>query len=87
MNSKAEFPWPRVLTVEPLSDYKIRITIAGQENFLLNLKNLIMKRDAYWRLRKEKYFRQVGIDSAGALCWPGGEDLAPEALERYRVEN
>ena len=28
-------------------------------------------------------FRQVSIDPIGGICWPEGEDLAPDGLERY----
>jgi len=83
MSLKSNPPWPSVQTVEAMSNFQIKVTTAGKEILILNLKNLIMSRDVYWRLRNEKYFRQVSIDEAGALCWPGGEDLAPEAMEKY----
>ena len=31
-------------------------------------------------LRDEGVFRQVRIDEFGAVCWPNGPDLAPDAL-------
>jgi len=33
-------------------------------------------------LRDEAYFRQVGIDEFGVICWPNGADLAPDALHQ-----
>lgn len=49
----------------------------------LDLEHLIKHREAYWRLRHERYFRQVSVDPLGGICWPEGEDLAPESLARY----
>ena len=51
----------------------------------MNLEPLIQGRDAYGRLRQERYFRQVSIDPIGGICWPEGEDLAPDGLERYVI--
>ena len=31
-------------------------------------------------LRNPKVFNQVQIDEYGAICWPNGADLAPDAL-------
>jgi hypothetical protein len=31
-------------------------------------------------LRDEAVFRQVTIDEYGAVCWPNGPDLAPDAM-------
>ncbi len=31
-------------------------------------------------LKDVRYFNQVGIDEFGAICWPNGADLAPDAL-------
>jgi hypothetical protein len=31
-------------------------------------------------LRDPEIFSQVGLDEFGAICWPNGADLAPDAL-------
>jgi len=31
-------------------------------------------------LKNAKVFAQAGIDEFGAICWPNGADLAPDAL-------
>lgn len=83
MNSPIDFPWPRVIRVEPLHDQRLKVQLASGEERLLDLSDLLRRREAYWRLRHPRYFRQVGIDPLGGLCWPEGEDLAPDGLERY----
>jgi hypothetical protein len=84
MNSALETPWPRVVAATPLEQRRVRVLLNSGEQWLIDLDPLIQRRDAYWRLRQDRYFRQVGIDPLGALCWPEGEDLAPESLVRYR---
>jgi len=72
-----------VIRVEPLEAWRLRIWLASGQELLLDLSDLIDRREAYWRLRHPRYFRQVAIDPLGGLCWPDGEDLAPDGLERY----
>jgi len=83
MNSPTDFPWPRVIQVDPLDRQRLRVRLSSGEERLLDLTDLLDRREAYWRLRQPRYFRQVGIDPLGGLCWPEGEDLAPDGLERY----
>jgi len=85
MNSPTDFPWPRVIRVDPLDGQRLRVRLASGEEQLLDLTDLLCRREAYWRLRHPRYFRQVAIDPLGGLCWPEGEDLAPDGLERYLI--
>ena len=84
MSSAAESPWPQVIEATPLERHRLRVSLKSGEQWPIDLDPLIQRREAYWRLRQERYFRQVQIDPLGALCWPEGEDLAPESLARYR---
>jgi hypothetical protein len=84
MSLVAETPWPRVIKATPLEQHRLQLLLNSGEQWLIDLDPLIQRRDAYWRLRQERYFRQVSTDPLGALCWPEGEDLAPESLARYR---
>jgi hypothetical protein len=86
MNSAVDTPWPQVLEATPLEQHRLRVLLKNGERWLIDLAPLIQRRENYWRLRQERYFRQVGIDPLGALCWPSGEDLAPESLARYRCQ-
>ena len=75
--------WVQVVEVIPLSGLRLQVRLTDDQELTLNLEPLIQSRDAYWRLRQDRYFRQVSIDPIGGICWPEGEDLAPDGLERY----
>lgn len=83
MNSALETPWPRAIEVTPLADFQLRVRMHDGRTLILDLADLIARRDAYWRLRQHRYFRQATVDELGGICWPEGEDLAPDGLERY----
>lgn len=85
MSLVGRVPWAQVMEVMPEEKWRVRVHLKTGENWLIDLESLVQRRDAYWRLRQERYFRQVRIDPLGALCWPEGEDLAPESLECYRI--
>ncbi|HEV2100532.1 MAG TPA: DUF2442 domain-containing protein, partial [Stellaceae bacterium] len=36
--------------------------------------------EVFQPLRDEAVFRQVAVDEFGAVCWPNGPDLAPDAM-------
>ena len=71
--------------VSPLPPYQLEVELRSGETVFLDLETLIRQRDAYWRLRQSRYFAMVSVDPLGGICWPGGEDLAPDGLDRYVV--
>ena len=81
MNSLLETPWVQVVEVLPLSGLRLKVRLTNGQELTLNLEALIQSRDAYWRLRQERYFRQVSIDPIGGICWPEGEHLTSDWLE------
>jgi hypothetical protein len=38
-------------------------------------------------LRDPEVFSQVGLDEFGAICWPNGADLAPDALYQHLLDH
>jgi hypothetical protein len=86
MSSQVETPLPRAKQVAPLPGHRLRVLMGDGREWTLDLDPLIQRREAYWRLRQDRYFRQVGLDPLGGICWPEGEDLAPDGLERYRCD-
>ena len=86
MNLPVETPWPQAVQVIPLEQQRLRVWMKDGRVLVLDLGSLIRRREVYWRLRQDRYFRQVGVDPIGGICWPEGEDLAPEGLEHYEVQ-
>lgn len=72
-------------SAKPLPSQHIEITTKSGATLVVDLTDLIAGRDIFWRLRQERYFKMVRVDEQGVLCWPEGEDLAPESLKRYIV--
>ena len=84
MNSSVEFMLG-ALKVSPYPPNRLEVELRSGETVFLDLEKLIRHRDAYWRLRQSRYFSMVSVDPLGRICWPEGEDLAPDGLDRYVV--
>ena len=69
------------LRVTLLPPYRLEVELRSGETVFLDLETLIRQRSAYWRLRQPRYFSMVGVDPLGGICWPEGEDLAPDELD------
>ena len=76
---------PGARQVSPLPPYQLEVELRSGETVFLDLEALIRQRDVYWRLRQSRYFSMVSVDPLGGICWPEGEDLAPDGLDRYVV--
>lgn len=83
MNSLVKTPWIKVISVIALDNHQLHVEFENHKQAILDLRSLIDKRDFYWRLKNFRYFRRVSIDPLGGICWPEGEDLAPDGLDRY----
>jgi hypothetical protein len=75
----------RVISVTPLDGFGLNITFDD------GLRGTVSMRDrlfgpVFEPLRDEAAFRQVFVDEFGAVCWPNGADLAPDALYE-RIHN
>ena len=84
MNSVVEV-LPGARHVNPLPQYRLEVELRSGETVFLDLEMLIHQRDAYCRLRQSRYFPMMSVDPLGGICWPEGEDLAPDGLDRYVV--
>lgn len=70
----------RVVKVQPLSQYRLHVEfddgVSGVVEIFPRLSGPVFD-----PLRDERVFRQVTIDpESGAVCWPNGPDLAPDAM-------
>lgn len=73
-------PW-QVVSCRPLEGYRIWIRFKDGTEGIIDLESDIMAQDAgvFEILRDPIVFRQVSI-VGGALTWPGGIDIAPDAM-------
>jgi hypothetical protein len=89
MNSTVKTPWKKVNKVLAVHDknYRLHLTMEDGNFFECDLTPLLNSRDAFWRLKAFRYFRQVAIDPLGGLYWPEGEDISPTKMLDYIKQN
>jgi len=69
----------RVIRVIPLPNYRLRVEFDDGVAGTVDLSQELVG-EVFEPLRDESVFRQVAIDDYGAVCWPDGPDLAPDAI-------
>ncbi len=75
----------KIASVRALDDYQLEVTFADGVGGVISLKDRLFG-PMFEPLRDVTIFRQVSIDEFGAVCWPNGADLAPDALyEKLRA--
>jgi hypothetical protein len=70
---------PNVTSVRPLKNYQLQVTFEDGTSGLVSLKDRLFGA-VFEPLRDPGMLRQVSVDEFGAICWPNGADLAPDAL-------
>ena len=76
---------PQIISVRPLDDYRLEIVFSDGTRGVASLKDRLFG-PVFEPLRDVSFFRQVSVDDYGAVCWPNGADLAPDALyEQFRA--
>jgi hypothetical protein len=74
-----------VVSVRPLDDYQLDVAFEDGTRGVVSLKDRLFG-PVFEPLRDPAMFRQVSVDEFGAVCWPSGADLAPDALyEKLRA--
>jgi len=75
-------PW-RVAHVEVLSDFRLHVRFNDGTEGNVELSDFVHSGSAgiFAALRDATLFAQARIES-GAVTWPGGLDLAPDAMHR-----
>jgi hypothetical protein len=68
-----------VASVRPLDDYRLHVTFEDGTTGVVSLNDRLFG-PMFEPLRDLAMFRQVSLDEFGAICWPNGADLAPDAL-------
>ncbi|MBI2295513.1 MAG: DUF2442 domain-containing protein [Betaproteobacteria bacterium] len=75
----------KIVKVEALDGYRLSIVFDDGVTGTVDLSDRLFG-PVFEPLREVAYFRQVSIDEFGAVSWPNGADLAPDALHA-RLKN
>ena len=70
---------PRVVKVAPLPEHRLHVEFDDGVAGTIDLSGEL-DGEVFQPLRDEAVFRQVTVDEFGAVCWPNGPDLAPDAM-------
>jgi hypothetical protein len=70
---------PRVVKVALLPQYRLLVEFDYGVASTVDLSGEL-DGEVFQPLRDEAAFRQVTVDEFGAVCWPNGPDLAPDAM-------
>jgi hypothetical protein len=73
-----------VAEVKPRDGYQLEVIFADGRSVVVELADRLFG-PVFESLRDPILFAQVSVDSFGAVCWPNGADLAPDALYRLAV--
>jgi hypothetical protein len=75
----------KVLSVRPLDDFRLEVAFDDGVSGVVCMKDRLFG-PMFEPLRDLTFFRRVFVDEFGAVCWPNGADLAPDALyEKVRA--
>jgi hypothetical protein len=70
---------PRVQTVRALDDYRLAIRFDDGTEGEIALRDRLFG-PIFEPLRDASVFAKVFVDEYGAIAWPNGADLAPDAI-------
>jgi Protein of unknown function (DUF2442) len=83
MNSATDYPVKQIIQVRAEEPYTLYVMRQDGQEIELDLTPLIETREAFWRLKNFRYFRNAGIDPLGGLFWSEGEDISPTKIFHY----
>ena len=70
---------PRIVSARPLDDYRLSVGFDDGTQGVISLRDRLFG-PVFEPLRDPAAFRQVFVDEFGAIAWPSGADLAPDAV-------
>jgi hypothetical protein len=69
----------RVISVKALPGYRLDVEFADGTRGVVDCSGDLWG-PLFDALRDPARFAEVGVDEFGAVCWPNGADLAPDAM-------
>jgi hypothetical protein len=77
----------RVVFVRAHLGWKLEVEFSDGTRGFVSLEESLFG-PVFEPLRDPAFFEKVSIDEFGAICWPNGADLAPDALyDQIKVAN
>jgi hypothetical protein len=69
----------KVKTVKPLPNHRLEVEFTDGVHGIYSMEDRLFGA-VFEPLKDWKLFEQVGVDEFGAIYWPNGADLAPDAV-------
>lgn len=69
----------KVLSVEPLENYKLRLILSDGRKGIFDVSPYL-NMEVFQELKNPKYFRRAYINY-GTVAWPHEQDIAPDTIE------
>lgn len=69
----------KIKSVKALLEYKLEVEFMDGNHGIISLKDRLFG-PVFEPLKDPKLFSQVAVDEFGAICWPNGADMAPDAV-------
>ena len=69
----------RITQVKVLDNYRLEISFNDGVKGVVSLSDRLFG-SVFEPLKDPNFFAQVRVDEFGAIAWPNGADLAPDAL-------
>ncbi len=77
---------PVVVTVRALDGFRLEVVFDDGTQGVVCLADRLYG-PVFEPLQDPSMFQQVGVDDFGAIAWPNGADLAPDAIYRRLRES
>ena len=69
----------KVVSVEPLEDYKLRVGLSNGRKGIFDVSKFVGS-GVFRELKDREYFRRVFVNY-GTVVWPHEQDIDPELIE------
>jgi hypothetical protein len=69
----------KIVSVQVLPDWRLDIRFSDGTSGMISIKDRLFG-PMFEPLKDQAYFAQAKVDEFGAICWPNGADLAPDAI-------
>lgn len=75
----------KVVHVQALENHQLQVKFDDGVEGIVDCKSTLYG-SVFEPLKDPTFFAQVTIDEFGAVCWPNGADLAPDAMHDNLLE-